>query len=77
MATIRSVDPIDLVIIIIVVTPVAVVLALVKSARLRGPLERPESRQPVGALVTEAIPAEQPIEEDDQDPGPPGPQAGL
>jgi hypothetical protein len=71
------VDPIVLVIIIVVVTPVAVVVALVKSARLRGPLDRPESRQPVGALVTEAIPEERPGEDDEPDPEVRAPQAGL
>jgi hypothetical protein len=71
------VDPIALVIIVVVVTPVAVLLALAKSARLRGPLERPESRKPVGTLVTEAIPEEQPGEDDEPDPELRGPQAGL
>jgi hypothetical protein len=71
------VDPIVLVIIVVVVTPVAVIFALAKSARLRGPLDRPESRQPVGALVTEAIPENQPGEEDEPDPELRGPQAPL
>jgi hypothetical protein len=52
------VDPIVLVLILAVGMPVAVVLALAKSAQLRGPAPRKESRQRVDSLVTEAIPEE-------------------
>jgi hypothetical protein len=64
------VDPIVLVIILAVGMPVAVVLALAKSAQLRGPAPRKESRQRVDSLVTEAIPEEQPDDADVNDEGP-------
>ena len=51
--------------IIIVAMPIAVFGALFVSARLRGPLSRPESRRPVESLVTEAIPEE--TEDEDED----------
>jgi hypothetical protein len=57
-------DPIVLVIIVAIGTPVGVIWALSKSAALRGPLPRPESRRPVEALVTDVIPEEHP--DDDQ-----------
>jgi hypothetical protein len=60
-------DPIVLVIVIAVATPLAVIWALAKSAQLRGPAPRPEPRRPVGSLVTEAIPEEHPEEADDND----------
>ena len=53
-------DPIVLVIVVVVLTPIAVVFALAKSAQLRGPEVRKESRRPVETLVTEAIPEEHP-----------------
>jgi hypothetical protein len=59
------VDPIVLVIVIVVVTPVAVIWALAKSAAWRGPPPRPEGRRPVGSLVTEAIPEEHPDDDED------------
>jgi hypothetical protein len=62
-------DPIVLVIVIVVLMPIAVVWALAKSARLRGPAPRPESRRPVGTLVTDAVPEEKP-EETADDGGP-------
>lgn len=52
------------VIVLLVAMPVAALWALSKSASLRGPLPRPESRKPVEALVTEVIPDERP--EDDE-----------
>jgi len=58
------VDPIVLVIVVVVGTPIAVVFALAKSAQLRGPELRKESRQPVETLVTEAIPEEHPDDAD-------------
>ena len=58
-------DPIVIALILIVVMPVAVVWALSASARLRGPLSRPESRRPVQTLVTEAVPEEHPEDEDE------------
>lgn len=61
----RRVDPIVLVIIIAVGMPLAVVFALAASARLRGPMARPESRRPIETLVTEAVPEEQPEPGDD------------
>jgi hypothetical protein len=46
---------------IVVLLPVGVVWAMVKSASLRGPAApAPERRRPVGSLVTEAIPEEPP-----------------
>jgi hypothetical protein len=66
-----SVDPIVLVIIIAVGMPLGVVIALAKTAQLRGPAApRPESRKRVGSLVTEAIPEEHPEEDEDPDAGP-------
>ena len=85
-------DPIVLVIIIVIAMPLAVVGALAISARLRGPMTRPESHRRVGSLVTEVIPETNPDEDDDREPGPQfaidseppepdpelrGPQAGL
>jgi hypothetical protein len=58
------VDPIVLVIIIAVGTPLGVVFALAYAARLRGPAPRKESRRRVGSLVTEAIPEEREEEPD-------------
>jgi hypothetical protein len=58
------VDPVVLVIVLVVVTPIAVIWALAKSAQLRGPSPRPESRQRVDSLVTEAIPEEHSDEDD-------------
>lgn len=63
-------DPIILVIVVVVVTPLAVIWALAKSSQLRGPLPGKESRRPVGSLVTEALPEEHPDEEADDDVGP-------
>jgi hypothetical protein len=63
-------DPIVLVIIIAVGTPLAVVAALAYSARLRGPAPGKESRRRVDALVTEAIPEEPPEEQSTEDDGP-------
>jgi hypothetical protein len=79
------VDPIVLVIILAVGMPVAVVLALAKSAQLRGPAPRKESRQRVGSLVTEAVPEEHRDDADVEDGGPefsidsspPEPDTGL
>ena len=63
-------DPIVLVIIIAVGMPLAVVLALMLSARWRGPAVRSESRRPVESLVTDVIKDEPPPEETDEDAGP-------
>jgi len=63
------VDPILIAVIIVIVMPLAVLWALAKSAQLRGPLPRPESRRPIGSLVTEALP-EAHADEDDEDQGP-------
>jgi hypothetical protein len=63
-------DPIVLVIIVAIGTPIGVIWALSKSAALRGPQLRPESRKPVEALVTEVVPEEHP-EDDDVDDDPP------
>ena len=57
-------------IVIVIVMPLAVVWALSKSASLRGPAVRPESRKPVGALVTDVIPEEHPEEDEAEDQGP-------
>ena len=54
--------------VIVIVMPLAVVWALSKSASLRGPAVRPESRKRVGALVTDVIPEEHPEDEEDQGP---------
>jgi hypothetical protein len=56
----RAVDPIVLVIAVAVLTPIAVIWALAKSASLRGPLPRPEGRRPVQDLVTDAVPEAHP-----------------
>jgi hypothetical protein len=64
------VDPIVLVIVIAVGTPVAVMLGLAYAARLRGPTPRSESRRRVGSLVTEAVPEEHPEDSVDDDDGP-------
>jgi hypothetical protein len=63
-------DPIVLIIVIAIGTPLAVIWALAKSAQLRGPAPRPESRRRVGSLVTQAIPEEHPDETDDEESGP-------
>jgi hypothetical protein len=65
-----DVDPIVIVLLIVVVTPIAVIWALAKSAQLRGPLPRAEGRKPVQALVTDVIPEERPDEDEAQDDGP-------
>jgi hypothetical protein len=65
------VDAFVLVAIIVVAMPVAVFAALAISARLRGPMSRPESRKRVGSLVTEAIPEEHRHDEEDLETGPP------
>jgi hypothetical protein len=62
------VDPIYLAVALIVLMPIATIWALSKSAQLRGPLARKESKRPVESLVTEAVPEE--LDEDD-DPPPP------
>jgi hypothetical protein len=62
------VDPIVLVIVLAVGMPLAVIWALSKSASLRGPApRRPESRKPVGALVTDVIPEDLPEDEEDSE----------
>jgi hypothetical protein len=58
------VDPIVLVIIVAIGTPIGVLWGLSKAAALRGPQVRPESRKPVSALVTDVVPEEHP--EDDE-----------
>ena len=63
-------DPIVLVIVLVIVMPLAAVWALARSAQLRGPAPRRESKRPVGSLVTEAIPEEHPDDEADADDGP-------
>jgi hypothetical protein len=64
------VDPIVLAIVLAVGMPLAVIWALAKSAQLRGPAPRRESRRRVDSLVTQAIPEEHPDEPDaDDDPG--------
>jgi hypothetical protein len=65
-----GVDPILVVIVIAVGMPVAVVLALAWSARLRGPAPRRESRRRVDSLVTDAIPEEHRDNQDEDDDGP-------
>ena len=62
-------DPVVIVIVVVVGMPVAVVWALARASRLRGPIYRPESRRPVESLVTEAIPEEHPDPDDDEDTG--------
>lgn len=69
IATIRCVDGTLVIAVIVVVMPLAVLWALSKSAALRGPLARPESRRPVGSLVTEVVPEKRP-EEDEEEPVP-------
>jgi hypothetical protein len=64
------VDPIVIVIVIAVGMPLAVIWALARSSRLRGPSLRRESRRPVGALVTDAVPEEHRDPDDDREPGP-------
>jgi hypothetical protein len=59
------VDPIVLVIAAVVLTPIAVIWALAKSASLRGPLPRPEGRKPVQDLVTDAVPEQHPEDGED------------
>jgi hypothetical protein len=59
------VDPTLLIIAIAVVTPVAIIWALAKSARLRGPATRHESKRPVGSLVTDVVPEDDPGDEND------------
>ena len=63
-------DPIVLVIVLAIVVPLATLWALAKSAQLRGPAPRRESRRRVDSLVTEAIPEEHPEEEAREDGGP-------
>jgi hypothetical protein len=63
-------DPIVLVIVIVVGTPLAVIWALAKSAQLRGPAGRREPRRPVGSLVTDAIPEEHSDEHEPEELGP-------
>jgi len=58
-------DPIVVALIILVLVPIAVIWALAKSARLRGPIQRPESKKPVEALVTDVIPEEHPEEDEE------------
>ncbi|MFL5895506.1 MAG: hypothetical protein ACJ76Z_10390 [Thermoleophilaceae bacterium] len=60
-------DPTVIVIVIVVLMPVAVFWALAKSASLRGPMARPESRRAVEALVTDVLPEEHPEEDDEVD----------
>lgn len=62
----RRVDGTLIIVLVVILMPLAVVWALSKSASLRGPMARPESRRPVGALVTEAIPEERHEAEDDE-----------
>jgi hypothetical protein len=57
-------DPLVLVIVIVIGMPLAVAWALAASARLRGPMHRPESRRRVRSLVTEAVPDEPPAEDE-------------
>jgi len=79
------VDPTILVIIIVIGMPLGVLAGLAYAAKLRGPPARPESRRPVGTLVTDAIPEEHPEDEEGADQGPefsidsepPDPDAGL
>jgi hypothetical protein len=59
------VDPIVLVIVLVIVMPLAAVWALARSAQLRGPAPRRESKRPVQSLVTHAIPEEHPDGEAD------------
>lgn len=66
----RSVDPIIFAVILVVAMPLAVFGALAISARLRGPMSRPESHKRVESLVTEVIPEEHPHDEEADDPGP-------
>ena len=58
------------ILLIVILMPLAILFALAKAASLRGPLQRPESRRPVGSLVTEAIPEEraEPDEDDESVP---------
>ena len=65
-----GVDPIVIAVILVVGMPLAVLWALARSSRLRGPLPRPESRRPVESLVTEVVPEEHPDEEAEPDDGP-------
>ncbi len=66
----RGVDPVVFVVIAIIVFPLAVLWALSRSASLRGPAVRSESRKPVEALVTDLIPDDRPEEERAEDDGP-------
>lgn len=78
-------DPIVIAIIIAVGMPLAVLLALAASARLRGPAYRKESRRRVDSLVTEVVPDERRDEDEvgyDEpqfriDSPPPEPDPGL
>jgi hypothetical protein len=63
------VDPLVLVLIVAIGTPIGVIWGLSKSASMRGPSVRIESRRPVESLVTEAVPEELP-EPDEDDDGP-------
>ena len=77
-------DPFVIVILVVVVTPVAVVWALAKSSQLRGRVPRAESRRRVQSLVTEAVPDEPRDEDESADGGreigiesrPPGSERG-
>jgi hypothetical protein len=57
------VDPFVFAVIAVIVFPLAVLWALSRSASLRGPAVRAESRKPVEALVTDVIPDDRPDEE--------------
>ena len=78
-------DPFVIAVAIVVLMPLAVIWAVAKAARMRGPNVHPESRRPVGSLVTEAVPEERPDDDDADNPGPefsidsppPEPDAGL
>jgi hypothetical protein len=79
------VDPLVIVLVIVIATPLAVMWALAKGAQLRGPAPRKAPRRPVGGLITDAIPEQHPDEDGPGDPGPgytidspqPEPDAGL
>jgi hypothetical protein len=60
------VDPTILVAVIVIGMPLAVIWSLVRSSQLRGPLDRHESRRPVEALVTEAVPEDPPPDPDEE-----------
>ena len=56
--------------VLVVVVPVLILWSLAKAARLKGPPTQPESKRPVGELVTKAIPEDHPEEDADADSGP-------